>query len=419
MKPEKFCIPHASGFTCVEQNGFLKLKLTKNDNKGTKVKAMDILIAEDSFVSRKFLQKMLEEFGHTVIAAEDGMQAWELFNERKFEMVITDWMMPRMDGLALCQQIRQKKSADYVYIIILTAKDQKANAIKGLDAGADDYITKPLDPGELSTRIKVGQRILQLEDAHKNANLQLLQSEKMASVGQLAIGVAHKINNPTGFVSSNLKTLAKYQNDINLLVEKYRKFVLEIKENGQPALAVAEKIQTLAKLEANVDIDFILDDIKDLIEESREGTERIKKIVQALKDFDLPGEDKLKAIDINKGIESILNVVWNELKYNATVEKQFGEIPLVQGYPQQLNQVFMNIFVNAAQAMEKMGVIKIETKRTNGFAEIIISDTGTGIPEENIAKLFDPFFYHQRSWQRNGIGSSPRLWHYSKTQGHH
>ena len=365
---------------------------------------MDILIAEDDFVSRKFLQKMLEEFGHTVIAAEDGMKAWELFKEQKFKMVITDWMMPQMDGLALCQKIRQKKSPDYVYIIILTAKDQKSDAIKGLDAGADDYIAKPLDPGELSARIQVGQRIFQLEDAQMNANLQLLQSEKMASVGQLAAGVAHEINNPTGFVSSNLKTLSDYQNDINMLIEKYRKFVLDIKEKGQPALATAEKIQALAKLEAGVDLDFILNDIKDLIEESREGTERIKKIVQDLKDFAHPGDDKLKAVDINKGIKSTLNVVWNELKYNATVEKQFGEIPLVQGYPQQLNQVFMNIFVNAAQAMGEMGVIKIESKSTDGFAEIIISDTGAGIPEENIVKLFDPFFTTKEVGKGTGLG---------------
>ncbi len=365
---------------------------------------MDILIAEDDFVSRKFLQKMLEEFGHTVIAAEDGAKAWELFKEHKFKMVVTDWMMPKMNGLVLCQKIRQNKSDDYVYIIILTAKDQKSDAVEGLDAGADDYITKPIDPGELSARIQVGRRIFKLEDAHKNANLQLLQSEKMASVGQLAAGVAHEINNPTGFVSSNLKTLADYQNDINMLIEKYRKFALDIKENGQPALALTEKMQALEELEADVDLEFILSDIKDLIKESREGTERIKKIVQDLKDFAHPGEDKLKAVDINKGIESTLNVVWNELKYNATVEKQLGEIPLVQGYPQQLNQVFMNIFVNAAQAMEDMGVIKIETKSSDGFAEISISDTGSGIPEENIPKLFDPFFTTKEVGKGTGLG---------------
>ena len=365
---------------------------------------MDILIADDSVVSRKLLQKMLEKFGHTVVAAEDGMKAWELFEKHKFKMVITDWMMPQMDGLALCQKIRQNKLTDYVYVIILTAKDQKSDAIKGLDAGADDFITKPFEPGELSARIQVGRRIFELEDAQKNANLQLLQSEKMASVGQLAAGVAHEINNPTGFVSSNLKSLADYLNDINGLIKEYREFIFEVKNNGQPTPAAAEKIHALAKLEADIDIDFILNDIEDLIEESREGTERIKKIVQDLKDFAHPGDDKLKAVDINKGIKSTLNVVWNELKYKTTIEKQLGKIPLVQGYPQQLNQVFMNIFVNAAQAIEDKGVIKIETKNTDGFAEVNVSDTGAGIPAENIPKLFDPFFTTKEVGKGTGLG---------------
>ena len=371
---------------------------------GVTIKAMDILIADDSVVSRKLLQKMLEEFGHTVVAAEDGMAAWELFKKRQFKIVITDWMMPLMDGLALCQKIRQSKLIEYVYVIILTAKDQKSDAVKGLDAGADDFITKPFEPGELSARIQVGRRIFELEDAQKNANLQLLQSEKMASVGQLAAGIAHEINNPIGFVSSNLRTLADYLNDINRLIKEYRNVIFEFKKNGQPTSAAVEKVDALAELEASVDIDFILNDTKDLIKESRDGTERIKKIVQDLKDFAHPGDDQLKAVDINKCIGSTLNVVWNELKYKATVEKQFGEIPLVQGYPQQLNQVFMNIFVNAAQAIEDTGVIRIETKNTDGFAEIIISDTGAGIAAENIPKLFDPFFTTKEVGKGTGLG---------------
>lgn len=365
---------------------------------------MDILIAEDDVVSRKFLQKMLEEFGHTVIAAEDGRKAWQLFKENKVKIVITDWMMPEMDGIALCEKIRHEEQSDYVYVIILTARDGSSDTVKGLDAGADDFITKPIDPEELKARIRVGQRIFQLEDAHKKASSQLLQSEKMASVGQLAAGIAHEINNPIGFVGSNLKSLSDYQGDINRLIEQYRKLVRDLKENEKYPSSVSEQVRTIASLEAEMDVDFIIGDVPDLIEESREGIERIKKIVIDLKDFAHPGEDKLEALDINQGIESTLNVVRNELKYKATVEKQYGEIPLVQGYPQQLNQVFMNIFVNAAQAMENMGVIKIETKSTDGFAEILISDTGSGISKESIPKLFDPFFTTKEVGKGTGLG---------------
>lgn len=342
--------------------------------------------------------------GHNFVSAEDGRKAWELFNQQKFKMVITDWMMPHMDGLALCRQIRQKKSADYVYIIILTAKDQKSDAIKGLDAGADDYITKPLDPGELSARIKVGQRIFQLEDAQKNANLQLLQSEKMASVGQLAAGVAHEINNPTGFVSSNLRTLSNYMDDINKLFKQYREMILEIEKNGHTAPSISDKIKAVAELETGMDIDFVINDINDLIEESREGTERIKKIVQDLKDFAHPGDGKLKMVDINKGIKTTLNVVWNELKYKAVVEEELGDLPQVKGYPQQLNQVFMNILVNAAQAIDEKGVIKIVTRAVDGRVEIVFSDSGKGIDPEHLPKLFDPFFTTKEIGKGTGLG---------------
>ena len=365
---------------------------------------MKILVAEDDHISRMFLQKMLVAMGHDVVCCEDGREAWETFTKQKFKMVITDWMMPRMDGLALCRQIRQKKSEDYVYIIILTAKDQKTDAIKGLDAGADDYITKPLDPAELGARIQVGQRIFELEDARKNANLQILQSEKMASVGQLAAGVAHEINNPTGFVSSNLKSLLNYIGDIDKLFVQYRDFIRVVGENEQISPAASERIKTITDLEARLEIDFVLDDIKDLIEESREGTERIKKIVQDLKDFAHPGDDKIKAVDINKGIRTTLNVVWNELKYKAVVEKELADIPLVSGYPQQLNQVFMNILVNAAQAIEEKGTIKIATRLVEGKAEIAFSDTGRGIDPEHMPKLFDPFFTTKEIGKGTGLG---------------
>ena len=248
---------------------------------------------------------------------------------------------------------------------------------------------------------------VQAQEEKRKLENQVLQSEKMASVGQLAAGVAHEINNPTGFVSSNLTTLSDYQNDIKGLTQEYRKLISDLKDiNPQTLLpgSITEHVAKIESMEEEVDIDYIMDDFNDLIDESKEGTDRIKKIVIDLKDFAHPGEDEIQTLDINKGIESTLNVVWNEVKYKAEVTKDYGKIPLVEGYPQQLNQVFMNILVNAAQAIEDRGEIKIGTRTDDGFVEVNISDTGAGIHEENLSKIFDPFFTTKEVGKGTGLG---------------
>ncbi|MBW2563429.1 MAG: response regulator [Deltaproteobacteria bacterium] len=367
---------------------------------------MKILIVEDEPVSQKLLEKIVQSEGYDAIPANDGKGAWEIVKKEKIEMVITDWMMPEMDGLKLCRKIRQVDLPRYVYIILLTAKDQVEDAVAALDAGADDYIRKPFDPDELKARILAGKRIIELEDSQKKANAQLLQSEKMVSIGQLAAGVAHEINNPTGFVSSNLKTLTDYQNDINNLIKHYRKLVTNLKKTNREHLSSSteKQLEQIASLEDEADIDFILEDIMDLISDCKEGTERIKKIVIDLKDFAHPGEDKIQSADINGGIEATLNVVWNELKYKATVNKELGKLPMVNCYPQQLNQVFMNLFVNAAQAIEKQGEISIVTRADDGFVEITIGDTGSGIDKEYLSRIFDPFFTTKDVGKGTGLG---------------
>ena len=241
----------------------------------------------------------------------------------------------------------------------------------------------------------------------KETQAQILQSEKMSSIGQLAAGIAHEINNPTGFVSSNLKTLSGYYKDVEGLIARYRNLVKNIQEENHKIdipRSIKEQSQKITTIEEEIDLEYILDDIKDIITECREGTERIKKIVLDLKDFAHPGEDKIMEADINKGLESTLNVVWNELKYKAVVHKEYGELPMVKCYPQQLNQVFMNILVNAGQAIEKQGEIKITTGTVDGHAVISISDTGIGIPEENLIKIFDPFFTTKEIRKGTGLG---------------
>ena len=254
---------------------------------------------------------------------------------------------------------------------------------------------------------KKNQKLVDALKRLKDTQAQILQSEKMASIGQLAAGVAHEINNPTGFVSSNLKSLLDYQHDINGLLGEYRRLITGLKEiimkKGFPS-SIARQVERIKDLEEEIDADFILADILDLIGDCREGTERIKKIVLDLKDFAHPGEDIMQVADINYGIESTLNVVWNELKYKATVTKDYGDLPPIKCYSQQLNQVFMNLLVNAAQAIEKEGKITISTRVLDGCVEIKIGDTGSGIPKDNLSKIFDPFFTTKDVGKGTGLG---------------
>lgn len=235
---------------------------------------------------------------------------------------------------------------------------------------------------------------------------ELRQSQKLASIGQLAAGVAHEINNPTGFVSSNLGSLKSYQGDIIQLIDLYSAFKDRIKSGDQPLNAsfVTEQIKKIEAFEEEIDLEYIREDIVDLIDESQEGTDRIKKIVEDLKHFAHPGQDKIQDTDINKELTSTLNVVHNELKYKANVVKELNILPIIMANPQQLNQVFINILVNAAQSIEKMGEIRILTEEVDGFVQIHISDTGCGISEENLTKIFDPFFTTKGVGKGTGLG---------------
>jgi PAS domain S-box-containing protein len=235
---------------------------------------------------------------------------------------------------------------------------------------------------------------------------QLYQSEKMASIGQLAAGVAHEINNPVGFVNSNLHTLYEYQKDAKEIIIRCRKVLADIKTHLADAVQdpIVCQISAIENFQADVDIDYILEDGPQLVAESQEGMERIRKIVLDLKNFAHPGSQKRQMININESIESTLNIVWNELKYNASVVKDFDELPEIRGYPQQLNQVFMNLLVNAGQAMEQKGEIKIQTRALNEHVEIKFTDTGCGIPQENLNRIFDPFFTTKPVGKGTGLG---------------
>ena len=252
---------------------------------------------------------------------------------------------------------------------------------------------------------RVQRRNAELEQAHaalQSAQAQLVQSEKLASVGQLAAGVAHEINNPIGFIMSNLGTLKNYTDVMQELIHGYRGYSSSVREQSpQP-----DVLDRLKELEDKEDIEFVLDDIGDLLHDSIEGTKRVKDIVAGLKSFSRVDEAKMCDDDLHKGIDSTLKVVENEIKYKCEVVKDYGDLPLVYCNVAQLNQVFMNLIVNAAQAMETQGTITITTRQEDDFAVLRFRDTGSGIPADKIGNIFDPFFTTKPVGSGTGLGLS-------------
>jgi len=241
----------------------------------------------------------------------------------------------------------------------------------------------------------------------KEAQTQLMHQDKMASIGQLAAGVAHEINNPIGFINSNLNTLKEYSNDLIRFIQKCRELnemVSGLDEDIEMKSGFSGLVGEIRSMDEEIDLDFILDDIPSLLEESSDGANRVKAIVQDLKDFAHPGDEIASCSNIHQNIDSTLNIVSSELKYKAEVMKEYGELPYINCYPRQLNQVFMNILVNAAHAIEDKGQIKIITRALDEQVEVIISDNGQGISEENVLKIFDPFFTTKEVGKGTGLG---------------
>ncbi len=225
----------------------------------------------------------------------------------------------------------------------------------------------------------------------EQANRQLLQSEKLAAIGQLAAGVAHEINNPVGYVYSNLQSLDAYLTDLFRLTD---------------AVDSAESLEDLSLIKKNIDYDYLRNDLKDLVAESREGIERVKTIVSAMKDFSHIEEEEYKQADLHRGIETTLNVINNELKYKAEVIRDFGELPEVECIISQINQVVMNLLMNAAHAIEGMGKIIVRTRNSVDSVVIEVEDTGKGIAQEHFNRIFEPFFTTKPIGEGTGLGLS-------------
>ncbi|CAD0331733.1 ATP-binding protein [Xanthomonas hortorum] len=257
--------------------------------------------------------------------------------------------------------------------------------------------------GQQDYERELQQRHAELRQAYlrlNGAQDKLLQSEKMASIGQLAAGVAHEINNPIGYVHSNLGSLQEYLRSLFTLIEAYERAL----QAPDPKALIPE----IDEIRNRADIDFISRDLPQLMAESREGIERVTRIVRDLKDFSYSDRsESWKMVDLHAGLESTINIIWNELKYKVTLERNYAELPLVECLPSELNQVYMNMLLNAGQAIVERGTITVTTGRDEAEnVWIQFQDSGAGIAPDLMQRIFDPFFTTKPVGSGTGLGLS-------------
>ncbi|SDH60721.1 ATP-binding protein [Propionivibrio dicarboxylicus] len=381
-----------------------------------------VLFVEDDALQLMALRRLGEKIVSAVRGAPDGQQGLQVWRDWQPDVIVTDIHMPHMNGLELSAAIKRENPD--AQIVVLTADLTDDSLIEALHAGVDRYITKPVDMRLLADAIRKCLRdrdhlkelrlnreitllntalqkekaehlalIRRLEEAHN----QLLQSEKMASIGQLAAGVAHEINNPLGFVTANFSVLQQYIARLSRLLATYAGFENDLS---------AQERETLAHVKAEIDFEFLNEDISDMFEESSSGLRRVKQIVQSLTDFAEGGGTDFEPCDLHECLETTLSVMTHELKGKTQILREYGDLPMVECIPSEIRQVFMSLLVNAAQAITGEGRIVIRTCRQDDFACIEVADNGHGIPPDILHRIFDPFFTTKPVGEGTGLGLS-------------
>lgn len=247
----------------------------------------------------------------------------------------------------------------------------------------------------------VNQSLSKTLEKLKDQKAQMLHQEKLASIGQLAAGVAHEINNPAAFVKSNMGAIKRYVKAIKKAFADNEKLIETLPDNVRDS-AVAQ----WGELKEGFDLDYILDDFIDIVEDTFDGVDRIEDIVKSLKNFARPDQGSAVRFNINTCIENTLKVAWGQIKYKAALEKNLEDIPDVLGQPGSMGQVFLNLLVNASQAIEENGCIILTSRREGSYAVVTIKDDGCGISQENIHRIFDPFFSTKKQGEGTGLGLS-------------
>jgi len=387
-----------------------------------------VLVVDDSAVGRAQIEGFLRATEcYRVITANDGFEALALARNQHPAIIVSDVTMPRLDGHKLAAAIKTNPATRHIQFILLTALSGVSQAVDGLAAGADDYVTKPFDASILCARVDAAARVARLyNELHtRTRELERTQTElqteiaqrqrmeaevrlanKLEAVGQLAAGVAHEINTPAQYVGDNLNFLSTAFNDIVTFLGEQS---LALMESGK-----AEALHAMARRSSELEMDYLLEEMPRALAQASEGIAQIARIVSAMKDFAHPGGADKVAVNLNDLIESTVTISRNQWKDSAEVEldldPELPDVPCLQG---EIKQVLLNLITNAAHAIADKrastsdstpGRIVIRTRQHGEMACLSLSDTGCGIPARDADRVFDPFFTTKEVGRGTGQG---------------
>jgi signal transduction histidine kinase len=395
----------------------------------------NILVVDDTPDNLRLLSAMLTTQGYEVRKALSGKMALTACQMVLPDVILLDINMPEMDGYEVCRQLKANEQTCRIPVIFISALDDVLDKVKAFDVGGVDYITKPFHGVEVVLRIENQIKLFLLQnklqekntllqkalDDLKASQVQMIQREKMAALGQLVAGIAHEVNNPISFIYGNLEYAGQYVLDLVNLIEAYQQ------EYPHPT----PRIQEIVK---QIDLNFLLNDQQNLMGAMYRGAERIRSIVGALQNFSRLDEAQMKRVDVHEGIDSTVVMLQHRLKKTINrpaieVVKEYGDLPLLTCYVSELNQVFMHLLNNAIDALEESSVnsqlsivknpelltmdsglltkpqIHIRTMLTDSdTVKICIADNGPGVRESVLARIFDPFFTTKPPGKGSGLG---------------
>lgn len=395
----------------------------------------NILVVDDTLDNINLLATMLTEIGYKVRKALSGQMALMGVQAAPPDLILLDISMPEMNGYEVCEKLKASEQTRDIPVIFLSALDNVLDKVKAFSIGGVDYITKPFQLEEVVVRVEnhLTIRRLQKQLSEQNSLLkksealereksqqleitlrklqqtqaQLIQSEKMSSLGQLVAGIAHEINNPINFIYGNLSPIEQYSISLLLLIQQYQQ------ELPTPSAAIQE-------LAESHELEFLKEDLPALLVSVKSGVQRIRDLVLSLRSFSRLGEAEVKKVNIHDGLDSTLVILQHRLNAQSNrpaimLEKEYSKLPEVECYAGQINQVFLHILNNAIDALEKVNwetslsspKIRICTQLIDSsHIAIAISDNGIGIKESLQKKIFDPFFTTKKIGSGIGMGLS-------------